>query len=452
MPFIPWQQMVADVAGEYDPITGLPAYREIIVSVPRQSGKSTKQLVIAVDRCTLWGRPQRGAYTAQTGLDARQKVVNDFWPQLRRSPLRVAISRVLRGAAETAIDFRSGSRIEVLASAEEAGHGRTLDFAFIDEAFADDDDRREQGLLPAMATRADAQLFIDSTMGTERSAYFNRKVATGRIAAETGATSGIAYFEWSAHEDADPDDPMTWYACMPALGRTIPFEAVAHARQTMPDGEFRRAYLNLRAEHDERWISPEAWAACKGGAKEPPDGTEIAAAFDGSYNNDATAIAGVTLDGQVFKIGLWERPASAGPDWVVPRGEVDQKVAEMFRRWKVKRFSCDRSRWFDRTEGWWEKYGDVVVDEGPDRRRMVDACALFYGAVMAKQLRHPNDADLTRHLANAIAKETTDGAYITKDGRNSPRKIDLAVAAVMAYQGALASGSVREYEPMVAWG
>jgi hypothetical protein len=40
-------------------------------------------------------------------------------------------------------------------------------------------------------------------------------------------------------------------------------------------------------------------------------------------------------------------------------------------------------------------------------------------------------------------KETRDGAYITKDGRNSPRKIDVAVAAVVAHERAveLAGGS-----------
>lgn len=430
---MPWQRQVADVAGEYEPSTGLPAYREIIVSVPRQSGKSTKVLVAAVDRALSWGRPQRIAYTAQTGLDARQKVVNDFWPVLKRSPLKVAITRVLRGAAETAIDFRSGSRLEVLASAEEAGHGRTLHQGFIDEAFADEDDRREQGMLPAMATVADAQLHVYSTMGTQKSAYLNRKVAAGRAAAEAGVSSGIAYFEWSAFEDADPDDPMTWYGCMPALGRTISLEAVAHARQTMPDGEFRRAYMNLRADHEERWIAPEAWAACRSAAGVPPDGSPIYVAFDGSYNNDATAIIGVTPTGHIFKIGLWERPSGASDEWVVPRHEVDRVVHETFRRWKVLRFACDRARWFDQTEAWAERYGSVVIDAAPSRAMMVDGCAAFYSAVMQRKLTHAGDPDLTRHLANAVVKETADGAYITKDGRHSPRKIDLAVAAVMAY-------------------
>jgi hypothetical protein len=35
-----------------------------------------------------------------------------------------------------------------------------------------------------------------------------------------------------------------------------------------------------------------------------------------------------------------------------------------------------------------------------------------------------------RHIANAVVKETTEGAYITKGHRGSSRKIDLAIAAI----------------------
>jgi phage terminase large subunit-like protein len=40
-PFMPWQRLVADVAMEVDPATGLLAYREVDLTTPRQSGKTT---------------------------------------------------------------------------------------------------------------------------------------------------------------------------------------------------------------------------------------------------------------------------------------------------------------------------------------------------------------------------------------------------------------------------
>ena len=45
-----------------------------------------------------------------------------------------------------------------------------------------------------------------------------------------------------------------------------------------------------------------------------------------------------------------------------------------------------------------------------------------------------------------VVKETPDGAYISKGGRESGRKVELAVAAVMAFDQL--GGSV---EPMIAW-
>src|SRR6056297_3105674 len=69
-PLMPWQRFVADVACEFEPDTGLPAYREVFVTIPRQSGKTTLFLSWQLDRCLNWGRPQRSVFTAQTGKDA----------------------------------------------------------------------------------------------------------------------------------------------------------------------------------------------------------------------------------------------------------------------------------------------------------------------------------------------------------------------------------------------
>ena len=52
-------------------------------------------------------------------------------------------------------------------------------------------------------------------------------MAAGRAQVEGGGDRGMAYFEWSAPDDADPADPRTWRDCMPALGHTITEEAIA---------------------------------------------------------------------------------------------------------------------------------------------------------------------------------------------------------------------------------
>lgn len=259
-PLMPWQRLVSDVGLEYDPDTGQLAYREIVVTVMRQSGKSTLVLSLESERCLMWGPNQRVAYTAQTGWDARRKVIDDHAPVLQASPLSGAVKRVLRGAGSEGIIWENGSRIDVMASSVAAGHGRVLDQGVIDEAFDDEDDRREQAILPAMATKPNAQLAVVSTAGTDKSVYLRRKVEAGRHAAEVNRGGGIAYFEWSIPENEDIDDPETWWAYMPALGWTITEPVVAHARQTMSDSEFRRGFGNqwTATEHD-RIFPKEVW-------------------------------------------------------------------------------------------------------------------------------------------------------------------------------------------------
>jgi hypothetical protein len=100
-----------------------------------------------------------------------------------------------------------------------------------------------------------------STMGTDESEPLNRAVARGRAAVEDGVTDGIAYSEWSAADHADPDDPTTWRRCMPALGYTITEAVVVHARGTLTDGEFRRAFLNQMTRADQRVLPVVAWQA-----------------------------------------------------------------------------------------------------------------------------------------------------------------------------------------------
>ena len=172
----------------------------------------------------------------------------------KSSPIRGTVARVLAGVGNEAIVFKNGSRISILNSSEASGQGLTLDLGVIDEAWNDVDSRREDAMLPAMLTRADAQILIISTAGTERSPYLRRKVDTGRAAVANGDNTGTAYFEWASAEDADPDDPATWRSCMPALGSTISEASVRHMKSTMSEASWRRHGLNLwtasrRARH-----------------------------------------------------------------------------------------------------------------------------------------------------------------------------------------------------------
>lgn len=315
-PLMEHQQLVADVGGEML-ADGTPAFREVVVTLMRQQGKTTLLLSTEVERCTLRPDPQRVAYTAQSGSDARKKLIDDQVPLLERSQLWPLVKHVHRAQGSEGVTFKNGSRIDVLASSVSAGHGKVIDLGMIDEAFDDIDDRREQAMLPAMITRPGAQLYVVSTMGTDAAVYLNRKVDMGRAAALEGKTSGIAYFEWSIPADEDIDDPAVWWRYMPALGRTISEKALAHARQTMSDGEFRRAFGNQRMRSAERVIPEATWRAACSSTAAPL--APLTFAVEVSPDRDWAAIvaAGQSADGLALEL-IDYRP---GTGWLAERCE-----------------------------------------------------------------------------------------------------------------------------------
>lgn len=259
-PLMPWQRQVAMIGGEIDATTGLPAYREIIITVPRQSGKTTLIMSWELQRALGWGSPQRIVYSAQTGKDAREKLVDDQMPILERFKKPLGIRQLNRGVGNEGVWFGNGSAIKLLSSSEDSGHGKTLDLAIKDEFFADEDDRRDQSLVPAMTTKALAQILTATTAGTERSVPWNAKQRLGRQYALDGRTDTIAYFEWSADPDQwDPTDEDSWWEFMPALGHTIQLPAIRHARDTLSPDEFRRAYGNIPTGASNTLIPAEAW-------------------------------------------------------------------------------------------------------------------------------------------------------------------------------------------------
>ena len=143
-PFMPWQQHIADVLGEIDDETGQLAYDEFGLTVPRQSGKSIFVLAKATHRCSatdFFGKRQDIVYTAQTRKDARAKFEKEYAAVLEASTYFRPKTDPRWGNGNEHIRYANGSRFSIEANTEKAGHGGTLDEAYIDEAFAHVDGR-----------------------------------------------------------------------------------------------------------------------------------------------------------------------------------------------------------------------------------------------------------------------------------------------------------------------
>jgi phage terminase large subunit-like protein len=135
-------------------------------------------------------------------------------------------------------------------------------------------------------------------------------------------------------------------------------------------------------------------------------------------------------------LGLWEKPpGDKGNDWRVPRAEVKDTIRQACRDYRVREIAWDEFQWLDAAEEL-EAEGLPVVIFPQTLSRMGPATQRFYEAVTSNRLRHSGDPRLARHLENAQLKVDSRGSRLQKDAHNSPRKIDLAVASVMALERA----------------
>lgn len=325
-PFMPWQRQVADVACEVDADTGMPAYRQVVVTVPRQSGKTTLFLAWQLHRCLAprWAHPQRSAFTAQSGKDARDKWLDELYPLIKRSRLARFVTQMNRGIGNESISFATGSLIRLLSTSSSSGHSKTLHQAVLDEIWHDTDDRREQGLRPAMITVADAQQLVCSTAGTAASTVYNRKVAAGRLAVAEDSGRDLAYFEWAAPDEWDPADDESYFGFMPALcpgppcrcdpdGRwrhTVTLGVLRSERVDMDPPEYKRAYGNRPTLGGDYVIPPEIWRmVCD------PVANPAVERFGLDVAEDRSSAAIVATDGKVVELVDHRE----GLGWVVDR-------------------------------------------------------------------------------------------------------------------------------------
>jgi hypothetical protein len=429
-PLMPWQQLVADVAGEIDPGTGLPSYREVRITVPRQSGKTSLLLCAEVDRCIAWGPGQRVLYAAQDRNNSRSK-----WEEqgelLTRSPLR-KLFKIWRGSGRERIAFHdSGSSIGITASGESSGHGQTLDLGVIDEAFAQKDERLVQGFRPAMLTRPAAQMWIVSTMGAEDSVFLHDRIDDGRARVEADERSGVAFFEWSAQDDDDPDDPATWWRCMPALGRTVTEAVIQTDHDALPPEEFARAYLNRRTSSGAAVISIGTWQRAAARTSQLAGLPCFAIDVTPDRSHGSIAVAGWTPDRRVHLEVVEHR---AGTDWIAER------VAELDRRWHPWPVIVDPA----------SPAGSLLVDlaslgvrtETLNARDYAAACAQFYDAVMGPEplVVHLDQPVLNLAVGSARKRVLGDAwAWARKVGAD----VSPLVAVTLARWGLVKAGDGR---------
>ncbi len=191
------------------------------------------------------------------------------------------------------------------------------------------------------------------------------------------------------------------------------------------------------------WLKDGVWENSKASAPAPvPDGTKICLGFDGSENNDWTAIRAETIDGLRFTptYGPDQRPTVWNPaEWggSIPRAEVMVAFAELCRRFKVSRAYCDPRDWQSEIGELAQNHGDKVFIEWATYRtvQMHDALERSVTDLLSGRSTHDDCKWAEQHVANARKVAKPGDRYIL--GKPSDgQKIDVAMADTLAHEAA----------------
>lgn len=211
----------------------------------------------------------------------------------------------------------------------------------------------------------------------------------------------------------------------------------------------KRYYLNWPEAAEDAWTTQQLWTKLAQPEFFMPDGTPITLGFDGSRVSDATALIGTEIkSGFVFTIGVWETTDAKGNMLPIPVMEVEAAVRNAFERWDVWAFFADVKEWEESTKvAWRNEFGEGIkiwsVPGGRDPQpiawdmrshigEFTMACEMVEGEIRAESFQHDGDSRLGRHVINARRRPNRWGISIGKESPKSPRKIDAAVAMIIA--------------------
>lgn len=467
---------------EINPLTGKRRFRRGVISRPRGWGKSPFLASLAIVEAL--------GPVVPAGWDADGQPVGRPWSEIRTPLVQIAavsetqtkntwtpLLEMLQGPVideypgleplDTFVNLPRG-RIEPITSSARTVKGNKPVFAVLDQT--EEWVRSNRGNRLAETMRINAAKIGGTTIESpnafipgegsvaEESAAFWAKIREGKA-----RDDGLYYDHREAPPETDMTDRIsllsglsyTYGDSADANGGHVDLDTiVATIWDPSTDPQTARAdFLNQITHASDSWITQPEWAGVAAADKVVSPSDEVVLGFDGSRRRsrgvtDATALVGCRVsDGHLFLLGCWEQPDGPfGADWQVPTVEVLAAVEDAFRDYRVVGMYADPAKWESHVAAWEAKHGRRLKVKasanhpiewwmtGGRSTYIVRALEKFRSSVTDGELTHDGTSVLTRHILNARRRESRSGIQIMKEHPESSRKIDAAIAAVLAWQ------------------
>lgn len=216
----------------------------------------------------------------------------------------------------------------------------------------------------------------------------------------------------------------------------------------------KRYFLNDIAAPVDAWIEPAQLEPLLADKQLRP-GDKITLGFDGAVSKDATALVACRIsDGLLVPLRIDECPDGAEAlTWRVDQQAFDAAVADAFDLYDVVGFFADPPFWQDWVAKWENEYGtnlqvsagknaiefytnrDSLICPAVERLHtdVLQQRILFSDRKLPSGDSLPMDVQFRRHFINARSAERRGGTVIYKESQKSPKKIDAAMAGILAW-------------------
>ncbi len=456
----PWQKKI--IRDLYKTKGKKCVVREALITMPRKNGKTALAAGLAL--CHLVGpeAESRGqVYSAASDRDQAGIIFNELVAIIEAVPEftnRIIVQR-FKKALEDSV---TGSTYHALSADSRKAHGLSPSFVVYDELAQARDRHLYDNLITGTGARAEPLFVVISTMSSDPNHVLSELVEYGRKINENiieDKTFHASIFQ--AHEDADPWDEKTWYACNPALGdfRSLDeMRKAAEQAKRIParEASFRNLYLNQAVDPQQRFISSADWDACNG----PVDpkslhGRPCWGGLDLGSTKDLTSLTlyfpedegevvcwfwipaesiGSREDRDRVPYRVWSQNGliEAVPGRAIDRRAIALHLADIASQFDIRGIAYDRWRMEDL---------QVILDEEGIKIRLVPwgqgfkdmgpAVDILEAAILDAKIKHGANPVLTWNVSNAIVQVDPAGARkINKE--KSIERVDGLVSLTMA--------------------
>ena len=414
-PLMPHQRQIVDIGTERRADGSGYKYKYVIITLPRQSGKTTLMTPVQLHRLIKHANLS-AFFTAQNGVKAKARFM-DTVKLVRESPLASYFApRLAQGSEQIATG--NGSTLKLFPPTEEALHGETPHLVTMDEIWSHSALKGQQllgAIGPSQITLGnEAQIWMISTMGTAESGMLNEWITRGRA-----GEPGVAYFEWSLAPGLDAHDPANW-GFHPALGHTITLADLESEHATQPLATWERAYMNRATAADDPLYPPEVWNALAD-PELSAQRAEVSVAYEVAADNSSAAVVAGWYD-EAGRPCVRVVHSAPGTTWLAPL------VRRIRDEWRPVAIGADDGGTTRRVTDELTRDGVEVTTTG--FRDFATACDALLVAVDDARLRHDGSETFTQELTAAVVHSTGEARKLSR--KHSAGPIPALIAAAVA--------------------